>query len=251
MKSKLCVYGICDVGLQRTNNEDMIMLGDEIFRDGSMQKEFACEQKVAVAVADGIGGFGKGEIASETVLAKLRDVLAKIPDDLSDEELKEVFNVYAEETHNFLLQSEGGSTLAGLLIYKTKAFRFHAGDSRIYLMRDGGLRRLTMDHSLRESGNQPNAPTNMITNSLGGGKNTFIEFAEIEQPFVNNDIYLLCSDGLHGVVSVGDIIDALLLPETEPSEAYAKKLLALAKAAGGKDNISIITIKTCNAEEQL
>ncbi|MDR2555310.1 MAG: hypothetical protein LBC64_07765, partial [Fibromonadaceae bacterium] len=135
--------------------------------------------------------------------------------------------------------------------YKTKTFRFHAGDSRIYLMRDGGLRRLTMDHSLRESGNQPNAPTNMITNSLGGGKNTFIEFAEIEQPFINNDIYLLCSDGLHGIVSVGDIIDALLLPETEPNEAYAKKLLALAKAAGGKDNISIITIKTCNAEEQL
>jgi protein phosphatase len=169
-------------------------------------------------------------------------MLAKIPGDLSNDKLKEAFDNYAQETHSFLLQSEGGSTLAGIFVYNKKVFRFHAGDSRIYLMRDGGLRRLTMDHSLRESGNQPNAPSNMINNSLGGGKKTFIEFAEIEQPFVNNDIYLLCSDGLHGMVSLDDLIDTLLQTEAELGEAVAERLLALAKAEGGKDNISVVTI---------
>ena len=235
MSAKLSVYGACNIGMVKPNNEDMIFLGDEIFRDGSRKKEFEVGKNVAIAVADGIGGLGKGEVASETVLTRLRDMLAKIPDDLSDDKLKEAFDSYAQETHSFLLASEGGSTLAGILLYNKKAFRFHAGDSRIYLMRDGGLRRLTIDHSLREAGNQPGAPSNMITNSLGGGKKTFIEFAEIEQ-FASGDIYLLCSDGLHGMVGVGDIIDTL------SQEYAAEKLLELAKDAGGKDNISVVTV---------
>jgi protein phosphatase len=243
MKTKLSVYGVCNIGLKKPNNEDMVLLGDEIFRDSSRKKEFESVEKVAIAVADGIGGLGKGEVASETVLTRLRDMLAKIPNDLSNDKLKEAFDNYAQETHNFLLQSEGGSTLVGILAYNEKVFRFHAGDSRIYLMRDGGLRRLTVDHSLRESGNQPNAQSNMITNSLGGGKNTFIEFAEIEQPFVNNDTYLLCSDGLHGMISLDDLIDTLLQTEAELGEAVAERLLALAKAGGGKDNISVVTVK--------
>jgi protein phosphatase len=59
---------------------------------------------------------------------------------------------------------------------------------------------------------------------------------------VNNDIYLLCSDGLHGMVSLDDLIDTLLQTEAELGEAVAERLLALAKAGGGKDNISVITI---------
>jgi len=247
MKTILSVYGVCDIGLKKPNNEDMILLNDEMFRDGSKQKEFDAGNNIVIAIADGIGGLDRGEAASEMALSNLKELLEKIPDDLNNQELKEVFDVYTQETHR--LMSEGmGSTIAGLFIYQGKVFRFHAGDSRIYLLRDGGLRRLTIDHSLRESGGNPDAPSNIITNALGGGDSAFIEFEEVDQPFLNNDIYLLSSDGLHDLVPPDVISDTLMLPRTEGVEA-AEKLLAIAKENGEKDNISIITIKIEEKEE--
>ena len=240
MKTILCVYGVCDIGCIKPNNEDMLLLNDEIFRDGSRQKKIDIDKKVVIAVADGVGGLDKGEVASEMALTNLKELLEKIPDDLSNQELNEVFDVYTRETHSAMSRGMG-STIVGLFVYRNKVFRFHAGDSRIYLLRNGGLKRLTIDHSLRESGGNPNAPSNIITNALGGGGSAFIEFAEVEQPFLKGDIYLLSSDGLHDLVSPAVISDTLMLPQEEDSQA-ADKLLALAKENGGKDNISIITI---------
>jgi len=241
MKTVLTVYGVCDIGCKKPSNEDMILLNDVIFRDGSMKKEFDINKRVVIAVADGIGGLDKGEIASEMALNKLKGFLEKIPDDLSKQELKEVFDVYTQETHSAMSQGMG-STIAGLFLYQGKVFRFHAGDSRIYLLCNGGLARLTTDHSLRESGGNSDAPANIITNSLGGGESAFIEFAEVEQPFLKGNIFLLSSDGLHDLVSPAIISDMLILSQTKGTEA-AEKLLVLAKDKGGLDNISIITIK--------
>ena len=248
-KLNLSVYGVCDIGLKKPNNEDMILLNDEMFRDGSRQKEFdfSIEKRTVIAIADGIGGLDRGEAASELALSRLKEILEKIPDDLSGHELKEVFDVYTQETHNVM--SEGmGTTIVGLFVYQGKVFRFHAGDSRIYLLRDGGLRRLTIDHSLRESGGNPDAPSNIITNALGGGDSAFIEFEEVDEPFMKGDIYLLSSDGLHDLVPPDVISDTLMLPRTEGFNA-AEKLLALAKENGGNDNISIVTIKIKEKEE--
>jgi protein phosphatase len=247
MKTALSVYGVCDIGCKKPNNEDMVLLNDEIFRDGSRQKKFDIDKKVLIAVADGVGGLDKGEEASEMALTKLKKLLENIPDDLSNKELQEVFDVYTQETHR-AMSGGMGSTIVGLFIYQGKVFRFHAGDSRIYLLRNGGLKRLTIDHSLRESGGNPNAPSNIITNALGGGNSAFMEFAEIEDPFVKGDIYLLSSDGLHDLVPPAIISDTLILPQTDDSQA-AEELLTLAKAAGGKDNISIITITVTENEE--
>jgi protein phosphatase len=241
MKTILCVYGVCDIGCKKPNNEDMLLLNDEIFRDGSRQKKFDIDKKVLIAVADGVGGLDKGELASEMALTRLKELLEKIPDDLSNQELKEVFDVYTQETHSAMSQGMG-STIVGLFVYQGKVFRFHAGDSRIYLLRNGGLKRLTIDHSLKESGGNPNAPSNIIINALGGGSSAFMEFAEINEPFLKGDIYLLSSDGLHDLVSAAVISDTLIQPQTDDSEA-AEELLALAKENGGKDNISIVIIK--------
>jgi len=238
---KLIAYGVCDIGLKKPNNEDMVLLGDAIFRDGSRMAEFDSEHTLAFAVADGVGGAEKGEIASEIVLTNLREMLSKIPDVLSNDELQEVFNVYSQETHNSIAM--GGSTIVGILVYNGKLYRFHAGDSRLYLMRDGGLRRLTVDHSPRESGGNPNAPANHISNSLGGGTSAFIEFAEIKQPFKKDDIYLLASDGLTDLVPPDVISDILFTSESEIGEPHAERLLKLANEAGGKDNIAVITVK--------
>ena len=247
MKTILSVCGVCDIGCKKPNNEDMILLNDEMFRDGSKQKEFDASKKIVIAIADGIGGLDRGEAASEMALVRLKEVLEEIPDDLSEQELKDVFDVYTQETHSAM--SEGmGSTIVGLFVYQGKVFRFHAGDSRIYLLRDGGLRRLTIDHSLRESGGNPDAPSNIITNALGGGDSAFMEFEEVGEPFLKGDIYLLSSDGLHDLVPPDVISDTLILPQTEGVDA-AEKLLELAKENGGNDNISIVTIKVEEKEE--
>ena len=241
MKTVLSVYGVCDIGCVKPNNEDMILLGDVIFRDGSIKKEFDISKRVIISIADGIGGLDKGEAASEMALNRLKEFLERIPDDLSYQELKEVFDVYTRETHSAM--SDGmGSTIVGIFLYQGKVFRFHAGDSRIYLLRNGGLTRLTIDHSLRESGGNLTAPANIITNSLGGGSSAFIEFSEIEQPFMKGNIFLLSSDGLHDIVSPAVISDTLIQSQTDNTEA-AEKLLEQAKENGGSDNISIITIK--------
>lgn len=241
MKKILTVYGACDIGLVKPNNEDLVLLGKDMFRDGSRKAEYDLEHTVAFAVADGIGGCEKGEVASQIVLTRLNDMLGKIPDGLDNDELRELFDVYARETHGAI--PVGGSTLVGLLFYEGRLYRFHAGDSRLYLLKDGGLRRLTVDHSPRESGGNPNAPSNYISNSLGGGASAFIEFAEIKQPLASGDIYLLSSDGLHDLVPPEVISDTLTTPESELGEPHAEQLLRLAKTAGGKDNISIITVR--------
>ena len=231
----LSVSAVCDVGCKKPNNEDMILLHDKMFRDGKMQVNFDANNRVIIAVADGVGGLEKGEVASERVLTALRDILSKIPDDLSAEELREVFDTYAAETHSSM-PKDMGSTLAGLFFYQGKLFRYHAGDSRIYRIRRGELDRLTVDHSLRESGGQKAAPSNIITNSIGGGSSAFIEFAEVDFPFRDNDIYLLSSDGMHDLLSQDEIRATLAKPKA------AEKLTGLAKKRGGKDNISVITI---------
>jgi len=235
MRLVLSVSAVCDIGCKKPTNEDMILLDTVLFRDEKKQIVFDNKKQVIIALADGVGGLNKGEVASEKVLRALHGFLSNIPDDLTNEELRNVFDTYTEETHNSLPR-DMGSTLVGLFFYGGKLFRFHAGDSRIYRMRRRELERLTIDHSLRESGGQKDAPSNVITNAIGGGASAFIEFAEIEFPFFKNDIYLLSSDGLHDLVSNKEI--AALL---EKSDA-AGKLNALAKKYGGKDNISVIVI---------
>jgi protein phosphatase len=236
MSITLSVAAVCDVGKKKPNNEDMILIQDEMFRDGKRQKEIAHPDKVVIAVADGIGGLNKGEVASEKVLQSLHTVLSNIPNDLDNFELRQVFETYLAETHSSL-PKDMGSTLAGLFFYQEKLFRFHAGDSRIYRFRRGDLLRLTVDHSLRESGGQKDAPSNVITNSIGGGSSAFIDFAEIEFPCNNNDIYLLSSDGMHDLVSSDEILREIKNPKA------AEVLTALANKKGGKDNISVVTIR--------
>ena len=240
MKIKLTANAVCDIGCQKPNNEDMILLHDTMFRDEKKKAVYDAKARLIIAVADGVGGLNKGEIASEQALKTLRDILMKIPADLSNEELRTVFDTYCSETHASL-PKDMGSTLAGLFFYNGRLFRYHAGDSRIYRKRRGELERLTMDHSLRESGGQKDAPSNIITNSIGGGSSAFIEFSEIEFPFFDNDVYMLSSDGMHDLVSQKEIQDVIDNPKA------AEMLTDMAKKKGGKDNISVVTI---NIEER-
>jgi protein phosphatase len=234
---RILVKAICDLGCVRKNNEDLILVGGELIRDARHDAAFelGAEDRLCLAVADGMGGMERGEEASTLVLERLRSQIAAMPGDLSDEELSEVLRVFAEETHRSL-PADSGSTLVALLFYRGLLFRFHAGDSRLWLYRDGLLSRLTVDHSLREMGNKPEAPSNIIVNAFGGGQGNFLEFSSLGSDFRSGDRFLLSSDGLHDLLSPSEI-GAILRANPDTAE---EALLEAAKDRGGKDNISIL-----------
>lgn len=237
----------CDVGKVRLNNEDMVLLGDQLIRDASASKHYSIghiPERLVLAVADGMGGAQAGEVASETALARLRELPRHLPDDLTGDELQEVFTVWAAETHRILLamgdarpECKGmGTTVVALFCYHDAAYRFHAGDSRLYRLRNGELQRLTRDHSARERDPSAHHASNLLVNSLGAGEQSWLEFAPLEGGLQPNDRFLLSSDGLHDLVD-DTVIGRLLAGERA---AAADTLVRIAYAQGGKDNISIL-----------
>lgn len=237
------VDACCDVGCRRLNNEDMILVGERLVRDSRFGARLETAGRLVLAVADGMGGAAAGELASEYALTRLSGFVKAAPSDL-DDELGEVLKLWAFRTHSELLeqgrsdpQRAGmGTTVVGLLLVANRAWRFHAGDSRLYRRRAGALERLTQDHSLRQASGDARAPGNLLVNALGGGADSHLECAEVPggvQPF---DRFLLCSDGLTEVVG-DDHIDRALMADRETA---VRTLVQLAREAGGPDNISVL-----------
>lgn len=243
---KLAVKALCDVGLKRKNNEDMILLANELIRDEKSDRllEFdPLETACFLAVADGMGGHHAGEVASEMVLGGMFEKLAEMGKGLDDADLKSYVRQSAKEVHFGLVQAgendeakQGmGSTLIALLFYEARTFFINVGDSRCYLLRNQQLTQLSRDHSLRELTGNPELPGNIIVSSFGGGQNMVLDFKPIPDGLQIGDQLLLCSDGLSDLVSHEEI-QRLLLESTEPMQ----DLLQAAYQGGGKDNVSIV-----------
>lgn len=241
------VDAACDIGCVRENNEDMVLVGDALLRDtalGTRLDAAAHHGHLLLAVADGMGGAAAGEEASEIALTQLRNLMQAVPQDLDGDERAGVLPMWAHRTH-MLLQAKGqadpalagmGTTVVGLLLWQGRAWRFHAGDSRLYRRRAGVLQRLTADHSLREQMGDADLPGNLLVNALGGGGQSHLELAEVEGGVQAFDRLLLCSDGLHEMVDDAQIDRAL----SGDRETAVQTLVKLARQAGGLDNISVL-----------
>lgn len=236
-----------DMGLHRTNNEDMVLLNGEFYRDAAHQDVFclADNARMAALVADGMGGYEGGEFASELALQSFQEMLEALPDDLDSETLQEMVRSWATDAHYLIVQkgidmpqfSNMGTTLVGLLFYHRTMLWVNIGDSRIYRFRDGVLRQLSKDHSMRELYNDPSQPSNLIYNALGGGDKAFADVEDITARVMEGDRYIICSDGLTDMVD-DDTIERIL---TEGG--HTAQLVEAAKAAGGKDNVSVLEVE--------
>ena len=136
-----------------------------------------------------------------------------------------------------------GTTVVGLWLVSgtDKVVVFHAGDSRLYRLRGGELRQLTRDHSLYQawldSGAHGQPPhRNIIVRALG--TMTDVEPEVSLQPALEGDLFLLCSDGLSGMIP--DDLISQLLGQGGELEAMSKRLVALANEKGGHDNITVV-----------
>jgi len=241
------ISAICDVGLKRKNNEDIILIGSAIFRDEEKNYDVDINPSgpFIAAVADGMGGHKAGELASAAVLERMRIRVNTLPPGLSYKELKNIFDLEVKDIHNNLCEigsidnsKKGmGSTLIAVVFYENKIFMINAGDSRLYRFRRGILKQLSRDHSLAEIMGHNRNSSHMILNSIGGGENVFIDFVDLTESLLENDYILLCSDGLSDMIPAEEIESIL---DNNPN---VNELTKAAKKAGGKDNISIVLIK--------
>ena len=237
-------FGATDAGKVRANNEDALLVGEG--RDETL-----------FVVADGIGGFEAGEVASRIAV----DVLKELEPGSSFEA------AINEANRRILAVGRGDERLSGMGT-TVVAVRFggtreepvaevaHVGDSRAYLLRGGNLRPVTEDHSLVaelvRSGDltrdqaAEHPQKNLITRALGADEEVEVDTAVL--PVEAGDRLLLCSDGLSDMVPETRIGELLAEAPGDP-EKPARSLVSAALDAGGADNVTVIVIDVKQEEE--
>jgi protein phosphatase len=234
-----------DMGQVRENNEDK-------FEFYEPEEPGILSQRGSLyAVADGIGGALAGQIASEMML---KQVIAGYYDhpapDLVSAMVESI--VQANDRIHGLAQmiperSGMGTTLVGAIFVEDRVVIVQVGDSRAYLIRNGGITQITHDHSwveeqvraglMSRSEAETSPFRNVITRSIGAAPQVQPDFYE-EQARVG-DVWVLCSDGLTGYVRDEEI--AQIAGGQAPSEG-ARQLIELANARGGRDNITVFVL---------
>ncbi len=236
---KFSCFGVTDTGKVRKRNED----------------SYVCvpEQNLWV-VADGMGGHNSGDYASRTITEQAEKFIQQSSLEDSILVLEENFlhsNTLIHQKAEQLGQGITiGSTVTGLFMWDDLAFVLWAGDSRAYRWRNGALDRLSEDHSyveelvrlgkLNQADADAHPASNVVLNAIGIDDKIFIdmEYSRIE----DNDLYVLCSDGLYKDLSEGDISRILETDEAD-LEQLTQNLLAAALQAGGSDNCTIVLVK--------
>lgn len=235
VQPELQVFALTDVGKVRAVNQDALVI-DETAR--------------LYGVADGMGGHNGGETASagarDGVIAALQ---GKEP---SLEALRDAITaanaaIFQQQAADESL-SGMGTTLSVIWMSEHFVYLGHVGDSRVYRFREGKLEQMTDDHSLvgelvragyltpEQAENHPNK--NVILRAVGTEEGIDIDLAVEERK--PGDLWLICSDGLHGMVK-DDKMEAILSVNT--AEAAANILMDAALAAGGRDNISVVLVQ--------
>ena len=260
-----CACG-CNTGKRRPKNEDNFSfdgkylrdpnnvrsLGDEVLtmRVGGLDWETGFPR--LFGVFDGMGGGDYGEVASEKAAHIVHDWLVD-RDKIADDELDGVENSLAalcllinQEVYHtaFNLGSEQmGSTLAMLYFLSGYVWTVNLGDSRVFRVRNGNMRQLSVDHTdeeeMRAVGIVDRKP--MLTQYLGINPEVFnLEPSVSRRTVKRGDVYLVCSDGLTDMVQEDRICE--ILDEGKSPEECVRKLIRSALEAGGRDNITTLVI---------
>lgn len=203
------------------------------------------------AVADGVGGLVDGADASQSVVDAIENEVRSGSGPLAPRLEAALKQVNSDVFGQGAAMGRPRATTIVLVSIEHETFSvLHAGDSRAYLLRDGRLSRLTADHgwvaeqlragtmTAEQAENSPYR--NVITRAVGVEPSVAVERRE-PAACLPGDVYLLCSDGLHGLVDDEKI--QLFLAEKRPCEEIAAQLVDIANASGGTDNISVVVAR--------
>jgi serine/threonine protein phosphatase PrpC len=242
-------YSFCalsDAGLVRTNNED----------------SFALDEKSGVAVlADGMGGYNAGEVASGMATTFIKGELVRrlnsSPQPRSLEQIARDIESLTSRSNQLILNAATsdvqcigmGTTVVTAVFQGDSLILGHVGDSRCYRLRQGLLAQITKDHSMLQEQVDAGVLTpeqaavapgkNLLTRALGVEDTVKVDV--FRHAVEAGDIYLLCSDGLTDMLDLSDMAQALALDA--PLQGMASALVEQAKANGGRDNITVVLVQ--------
>ena len=218
-------------------------------RDHNEDSFCAKEAQGLWAVADGMGGHEGGEWASEKLVEKLEEV--ELPEDF-DAACELLSEAIRKANRAILLEAQRrerqmGTTVVILLVQGVRYAILWVGDSRAYCLRDGELAQLSRDHSqVQEMVDRGiMTPEDAVGHPMGHilsravGVRDEVKIDRVDGEVVPGDVFLLCSDGLHGYVEEGDI--ARSLARGSPERA-AEELVKLTLANGAPDNVTVIAV---------
>jgi PPM family protein phosphatase len=233
-----------DIGCLRQNNEDSFG-----YWEPEDDQQFLRKGRLAV-VADGMGGYEGGQEASRLAVETLVEVYRDFGGDDPQAALVEALQTAHEQIREYSFahpELRGmGTTCTAAAIVQDALYYVHVGDTRLYLIRDGQITRVTRDHSyvgrLVESGmisaeeaeNHPQR--NILTAALGTNPDLIMDSPGQPEPLRPEDVLLICSDGLWGLVRDSEILDAV---ENKSAEQAGRELVELARERGGPDNITV------------
>ena len=253
-----------DVGRTREHNEDSFIVVNlsegEPLRFERLVEQAADPTATLFMVADGMGGAAAGEVASATavdvVLRHLREKFSEsrsvTPGDLATELARAAekanWSIFQQAVNRPELRGMGTTaTIAALL--KDTLYLAQVGDSRAYLVRNGVATQLTKDQSLMQKLIEAGELTeeealmserrNIILQALGPEANVKVDVTV--QPLRRNDVLLLCSDGLSGLVRPDDM--ARIVDEELDLSVACDRLIAMANDQGGPDNITVVAAR--------
>ena len=253
MRMEVSAHGLTHVGRQRQHNEDAFLVesGAKLF-----------------LVADGMGGHAAGEIASRIAVDSISEFILHTKED--DGTWPHAYDEHYTRTTNRLMAAlrmanqrvleamkkdarlRGmGTTVVACMADDEKMSVAHVGDSRAYLIREGQLSRITNDHSwvfeqvqagmLTEAEAEKHPLRNVITRALGGALQVTPDASEISAQ--KGDVFLLCSDGLTGMVPENEILRVMTANASDLQKA-CQQLIDAANERGGLDNVTAVLVRT-------
>lgn len=250
------IYQFCaktDPGRARDNNEDSVAFD---------------EATLTAVLADGMGGYNAGEIASGMATAFIKSELsrwlAEAGDSAKAKEVRRAMEICVDNANRSIFNSANsnshyagmGTTLVVGVFRDDKLVIGHIGDSRCYRLRDGELEQITKDHSLLQEQMDAGLITpeqaatsaikNLVTRALGVDDTVLLEVNE--HAVQAGDVYLMCSDGLSDMIE--DAAIAKIVASEGVLEEKAKQLIDLANENGGRDNISVLMVEVREATEK-
>ena len=239
-------YAKSDIGKVREQNQDSYFISEPL------------DKVQLYIVADGMGGYNGGEIASKMAMESAKNYIENNFEQ-TDKDKDSIIQLLASslEYANMVVYekskeseelSEMGTTMDICLIYNNRAYIGHVGDSRVYRIRNEFIRKLTQDHSyvqklvkdgtITQEEAQHHPQKNMLIKALGC--NAFVEPDVMIKGFQKDDIILMSTDGLTNLVSKENIFKTV---KEENLEQVPKKLIEQANENGGFDNITVVVIK--------
>jgi len=233
------VAALTDKGRVRTENEDSLLVKPE--------------QGVFV-VCDGMGGHNAGEVASrlavQSIGSWLEDSKARVTFELLNKAIARANELVWQQGQENPEWREMGTTVTTAVITENQLLVANVGDSCLYLIRDGVIKKITRDHTLaqemvrdgliRSDEVKQSGYNHILTRALG--VHPALEIDNFEETLISGDKVLICSDGLSDMLSDDEILD-ILLEHEDNLDGAAAALLEKALAGGGYDNISLILLK--------